>query len=159
MSVFRKTVALSAAFGVAATLVLAGGHGPSPQERAVKARQSLMTLRAYNISILGAMAKGDREYDADAAALAAANLATLSGLWMPDAWAAGTDSESVKGSNALPKLWQDDMATVGAKAKALSDASADLAEVAGTDLAALRGGIGAVGQACGACHKAYRAEN
>jgi len=130
----------------------------SPEEMAVKVRQSKMTLYAFNIGILGAMAKGDVDYDSSAAGLAAANLAALTAVYMPGAWAPGTDNESVKGSNALPKLWQDSMEEVGGKAKALSDAAANLAEVAGTDLAALRGAIGPVGQACGGCHKPYRAK-
>lgn len=158
MSFFRKTVILSTAMSVVATLTFAGAHSTSSEEQAVKARQSKMTLLAFNIGILGAMAKGDQEYDADAAGLAAANLAALSSVWMPTAWAEGTDNESVKGTRALPKLWQDTPEEVGAKARALSDAAQSLAKVAGTDLDSLRSAIGPVGQACGSCHKAYRAE-
>jgi len=158
MSVFKKTIALSAALGVVATLAIAGGHSASPEDRAVKARQSKMTLYAFNLGILGAMAKGEAEYDAGAAHLAAANMAALSSVYMPDAWAEGTDNESVKNTAALPKLWQDMPEEVGAKAQALSDATQALVKVAGTDLDGLRSAIGPVGQACGGCHKSYRAE-
>ena len=39
---------------------------------------------------------------------------------------------------------------------ALETASADMIEAAGTDLDALRAGMGAIGKACGACHDDYR---
>jgi len=159
MSVLKKTLVLSTALGVVATLALAGGHSASPQDRAVKARQSKMTLYAYNLGILGAMAKGDAEYHSGAAGLAAANLAALTSVYMPGTWMPGTDNESIKNSAALPKLWQDKPEEVGAKAQALSDAAQSLAKAAGTDLASLQGAIGPVGKACGGCHKAYRAED
>ena len=39
---------------------------------------------------------------------------------------------------------------------ALETASADMIKAAGTDLDALKAGMGAVGKACGACHDDYR---
>jgi len=158
MSLLKKSILLGAAFGVAATLAFAAGEGPTPQQRAVKARQSKMTLYAFNLGLLGGMAKGDIEYDAQAAGLAASNLAALTSIYMPGAWMKGTDNFEMEGTRALPDLWSADPAEVGAKAKTLDDAAQAFAQVAGTDLAGLRGGIGAVGKACGACHKAYRAD-
>ncbi len=158
MSLLKKSILLGAAFGVAATLAFAAGDGPTPQERAVKARQSKMTLYAFNLGLLGGMAKGDIEYDAQAAGLAASNLAALTTVYMPGAWMEGTDNTQMKGTRALPALWLADPAEVGAKGKALRDAAQAFSQVAGTDLAGLRGGIADVGKACGACHKAYRAE-
>lgn len=158
MSRFKKIIALSAAIGFVATLTFAGAHSVGPTDAAVKARQSKMTLYAYNIGILGAMAKGETEYDSGAAGLAAANLASLSSIYMPTAWPEGSDNESIKGTRALPKLWQDKPEEVGAKAQALSDATQALVKVAGTDLNGLRSAIGPVGQACGGCHKPYRAK-
>ncbi len=155
MSIVKKTILLSAAMGIAASVAFAGGHSASPESKAVKARQAQMTLYSFNLGILGAMAKGEQEFNAEAAGLAATNLAALSAVWMPSAWMAGTDSESIKGSNALPKLWQDSMEEVGGKAQALIDASGALVKAAGT-LDGLRGAIGPVGQSCGGCHKPYR---
>jgi len=157
MSLLKKTVLLSAAFGVAASMAFSGGDGPTPIERGIKARQAQMTLYAFNIGILGAMAKGDVDYNAEGAGLAASNLAALSAVWMPGAWLPGSDNASVKGTAALPKLWQD-MADVGAKGQALAEAAQAMTLVAGTDLAGLRSGIGAVGKSCGACHESYRAK-
>jgi cytochrome c556 len=59
-------------------------------------------------------------------------------------------------SRALPDIWQkwDDFQ---AKAKDLETAAEKLAEVAKTgDKAQIEPQLKAVGQACGACHKAYR---
>jgi cytochrome c556 len=103
------------------------------------------------------MAKGEQEFDAAAAGLAASNLAAISATYMPGAWLAGTDNESMDGTAALPALWEANPADVGARAKALSDAAVTLAGAAGT-LEGLRGAIGPVGKACGGCHKPYRAK-
>jgi len=89
MSLLKKTVLLSAAFGVAATMALSDGNTPTEIERGIKARQAQMTLYSFNIGILGAMAKGDVEYNAEDAGLAASNLAALSAVWMPGAWLPG----------------------------------------------------------------------
>lgn len=156
MSLIKNSIFLSAAFGVAATLALAGSHAPSPEQRAIKARQSQMTLYAFNIGTLAGMAKGEIEYDAQAAGQAANNLVALASVEMPGAWIEGTDNFEMEGTRTLPALWVDSPEKVAEKSKALTDAVLTLASVAGTDLAGLRGGIGAVGQACGACHKAYR---
>jgi len=157
MSLIKKTIALSAALGVVASLALAGAHGTSPEEQAAKARQSLMTLFNFNIAILGSMAKGSTEYDADTAGLAAANLAALTTLHMPTAWMQGSDNASIEGTNALPAIWEN-MADVGSKYMDLGKAAKIMAGAAGTDLDGLRSTIGGVGKACGACHETYRAK-
>ena len=156
MSKFKNAILLSTAFGLAATFAFAGTHGPTPEERAIKARQSQMTLYAFNIGPLVGMAKGEIDYDAQAAAQAANNLVTLASVDMAAAWMEGTDNFEMEGTRALAAIWSDDPAKVVEKSKALTDALQALALVAGTDLAGLRGAVGPVGQACGACHKAYR---
>lgn len=140
-----------------AAICVAGGVAPAvaDSEQTVKARQGLMELYAHNLGTLGAMAKGAVDYDADAAAAAAANLAALANMNQGTLWAADTDTMSVITSNAKPELWEN-LADAIAKADALAQASTQLAAVAGDSLDALRGGIAPVGQACGACHKAYR---
>ena len=61
----------------------------------------------------------------------------------------------VDGSRALPALWEN-MPDVMSKASDLATAATAMETAAGTDLASLQAGMGAVGGACGACHKAYR---
>ena len=138
-------------------VAIGGGHAAKEIEAAVKARQSQMTLYSFNLGLLGGMAKGEIEYNADAAKGAAASLAALSTLDQSRFWPAGSDNEAFgKGTRALPKIWTADSKArdIGAS---LAKASAELSNVAGNGLDALRGGMGAVGQACGACHDDYRA--
>ena len=139
-----------------ATLVTASAGVAQDANPAVTARQSLMTLYAFNLGTLGAMAQGKMDYDAGAAQAAADNLVKLSSLAVGPMWAPGTDDMSIDGTRALPTLW-DNMADVGAKAAALSAAAEGMAAAAGTDLASLQGAMGPLGGACGDCHKAYRA--
>lgn len=122
---------------------------------AVKARQSHMQLNAYNLGILGGMAKGAVAYDAEAASAAASNLATLATMNTSSYWAPGTSTDDIVGTKALPAIWEEG-SDIGAKAAALATAAAAMAEAAGTDLAALQGAMGPLGGACGSCHKAYR---
>ncbi|MCX7646535.1 MAG: cytochrome c [Rhodobacteraceae bacterium] len=145
------------AAAAAGALGLAGAAvAQSAVDAAVKARKAHMQLYAFNLGVLGGMAKGEIAYDAGRAAEAAGNIAALASLSQAGYWPEGSAQGQVEGSRALPALWTngDD---VMAKAKAFQEAVTALAAAAGTDLAALQGAIGPVGQACGACHESYRA--
>ncbi|WP_420405586.1 c-type cytochrome [Nisaea sp.] len=138
---------------LAAGPVLADGH----LEKAVEARNAQMSLYAWNLGMLGGMAKGAVEYDADKAKAAASNLAALTALSQQGMWPEGSDNFALEGkTRALPEIWTTYPA-VSEKGKDLETAAARLAEVAGNGLDALKGGIGDVGKACGACHKQFRA--
>lgn len=148
-------------FGVAsasivATAVFAGGHS-TPETQAMNARQAHMQLYSFNLGTLGAMAKGDVEFDADVAQGAADNLAALASFSQGGYWLPGTSSDDIEGSRALPAIWEmgDDAMQKGL---AMVEAANAMAAAAGT-LEGVQGAIGAVGGACGACHKAYRAPN
>ncbi len=137
-------------------IAIAGGHGGNP---AVKARKSHMQLYAHNLGILGAMAKGEAEYDADAASAAANNLASLSTLNQRSYWVPGTSTAELgEETRALPAIWEEGSkaAEIGGQ---LAEAAAALAAVAGDGQAALGQAMGGVGGACGACHKAYQQSN
>lgn len=157
---FKRTLATGLALSLAlGSAALSDGHADRATMAAVKARQATMQLYAFNIGILGAMAKGDVEYNADAASAAASNLASLSTLNQGAMWPAGSDNETLGDvTEALPAIWAAD-SKIGEAGMAMAKASAALADVAGDGLDALRGGIGAVGQSCGACHDGYRASN
>jgi len=124
-------------------------------ERAVTARQSLMALNAFNIGPLGAMAKGEIPYDAKVASAAATNLSLLQQIDQSRMWPKGSDSETIDKTRALPAIWEKypDILTKHDDAAKAADA---LAAVAGNGLDALRGAIGTMGKACGACHELYR---
>ena len=143
------TIRLAAAAGA---LCLAGAAlAQSAVDGAVKARKAHMQLYAFNLGALGAMAKGEVDYDAAAAGAAAANIVALTTLDQSRYWPPGSAQGEAEGSRALPALW------TSGKAAALRDAAGALAAAAGTDLASLQGAIGPVGQACGSCHESFRA--
>ena len=101
------------------------------------------------------MAQEKTPYDAQAASIAAANLAAIAGVSQAGYWIEGTDT-SVEGSRAKPEIWTD-LAGFQQDGADLLAASIALSEVAGNGLDALKAGFGPVGQACGACHENYRA--
>lgn len=156
----KKPIATLSALAVAAVVAgtaLAQNDIDPNIARAIKARQSQMTLYAFNLGVLGAMAKGEVEYDAETATRAAGNLAALSTLDQSRLWPKGSDNFEVgtEVTEALPKIWDAD-SDIGDKAKALADAAAAMNGAAGNGLDALRGAMGPLGKACGDCHKAYR---
>lgn len=150
----KKSMLLVAGVTVAITMGAAVAHESSSP--AVNARQHVMQLYAFNLGALGAMAKGDVEYDAAAASVAASNLAMLSSMDQSAMWPAGSDNSMESTSRALPDIWQN-FPDVGAKSMAMVQAAAAMQEAAGQDLASLRAAMGPLGGACSACHKAYRA--
>ncbi|WP_372605298.1 cytochrome c [Actibacterium sp.] len=155
MSVLTKCAATALALGLSTSGVFAASPDAKMIEGAIKARKAVMTLNAANIGVLVAMAKGDAAYDADHAGKAAKNLDLLSDLSIGSYFPPDSDSMSVEGTRAMPELW-DNLPDVAAKSAALNTAVDALVLAASTDLEALRGAIGPVGAACGACHKAYR---
>ena len=129
------------------------GIAASPQ---IKARQALMQIYVFNISQLGAMAKGVVAYDSAAATAAANNLKAAAAMDQSAMWPQGTDNEAMFGeTRALPTIWST-FPAVEEKGKALIDASAAMAAVAGADLPSLQGAMKALGGACGGCHKTFR---
>ncbi|MWB77017.1 cytochrome c [Pseudooceanicola sp. 216_PA32_1] len=155
MKKLTLAAAALAALGIAGAAIGAS-HADPAVGAAIKARKATMQLYAFNLGQLGAMAKGDMEYNAAAAQAAADNLVAISGTNQMALWPEGSDNASVEGTRALPAIWED-MEGITKSAAALQTASADMAAVAGTDLASLQGAMGPLGGACGACHKAYRA--
>ena len=154
----KRIIAAGAALAVTAGLAYAGGHGGNP---AVKARQSHMQLYAHNLGVLGGMAKGEVEYNADVASAAANNLAALTKLSQMTYWPQGTSTDDLGDeTRALPALWED-----GGFAKAieigttLAGAAEELAAVAGNGAEAIGPALGPVGRQCGACHQAFQKSN
>ncbi len=155
MTLNYKSFTLVAALTALAGTGFAGGHSASPEDKAMKARQSHMQLYSFNLGVLGGMAQDKSPYDAQSASIAAANLAALAAVNQAGYWVEGTDS-SVEGSRAKPEIWTD-MAGLEQDMADLANASTALAAVAGDGLDALKAAFGPVGKACGDCHDAYRA--
>lgn len=151
------TLACSAICCLAVTgIAISGGHASKDIENAVKARKAQMQLYSFNLGLLGGMARGQIDYDADAAKAAASNLAALANLDQSRLWVPGSDTESFgDGTRALPKIWTAD-SKAGEIGAALASASVEFAAAAGEGLESLRAGIGPVGKSCGDCHDTYR---
>ena len=148
-------VATAVALTAVAGMAHSDGHADKALSAAIKARQAQMQLISYNTSLLGDMAKGETEYNADTAASAASNLAAVAKLDRSILWVEGSVQGSVPDTRAKAAIWSDP-AGFDTAATNLEMAAAALAEVAGNDLETLRGAMADVGKACGACHDDYR---
>ena len=140
----------SAAFGA--------GDSDKVAKAAVGAGLAEVRLIAYHTGILGGMAKGEAEYAAEKAKVAAMNLHAAATLDPSSMWIEGTENGAVEGSDAKPEVWTD-AEGFASKYDDLQSASAAMMEAAGTDLDALKAGMGTLGKACGACHDNYRVPN
>ncbi|MCP5073964.1 MAG: cytochrome c [Rhodobacteraceae bacterium] len=131
--------------------------GPSlGNEAAIKGRKAMMQTYAFNIGQLGAMAKGVAEYNSEAAAAAAGNLLAAAKFNQMAMWPQGTDMDAMPDkTEALSVIWTTFPAVLD-KSNALIEAATAMNEAAGKDLASLQGAMGALGGACGGCHKVYR---
>lgn len=155
----RHLVVLSAIIASVGALAVAESHISDKQRAtAVKARQSHMQLYSFNLATLGAMAKDEAPYDADAATDAANNLAALALFSQAGYWLPGTDNASMEDTRALPAIWAAE-SEVGAKAGAFVEAAVAMQTAAGTNLDALKAAMGPLGSGCGDCHELYRAPN
>ncbi len=145
----------------AAAVAVTAGLSPAVAddfEKPIKARKAQMQLYAWNISTLGAMAKGAIPYDAEAAQAAANNLAALTKVGTASMWPPGSDSTALPGkTRSKADMWTTYPA-VAENGKQMTEAAAKMAEVAGNGLEAVQGQIKELGGACGACHKKYREE-
>lgn len=145
----------------AAAVLVAGTAFAGPFDSAIKARQGLMDNYAFNLGMLGGMAKGAIPYDAAQAKAAADNLVTLTTLNEGAYWPKGSDMDAMKDNDvkthALPAIWEKKDDFMG-HIKTLHDAAMKMQAAAGSQ-EGIRGAIGAVGGACGGCHKAFRAKS
>ena len=140
------------------SLAFSASAAKDPNEKAIKARQAVMTLQSWYAGPLFQMAKGELDYDAAMARTFAEHLSTMADAEGGAMWPPGTDNGAYAGkTRALPEIWST-WPEAGKKAEALSEAAAALAAVAGDGLDALRSKIGPVGKACKGCHDDFRAE-
>jgi cytochrome c556 len=140
-----------AVVGAYSAVVLAQGR-PDVQ---IKYRQGVMNAVGYHFyGVLGGMAKGDRPYDAQAAARSATFIDQL--LQMPwDGFTPGSDTGAP--TKAKPEIWKD-RAKFDNHMKEAQAETAKLAKVAGTDLATMRPQVQATAKACSNCHDEFRAK-
>lgn len=126
-----------------------------PFADAVEMRHGLMLQMATDLGKVGGTAKGETVYDAAVASKSAANIAAIASVLSMDQFPAGSEYEASADSFALPAVWvtPDDFM---AKITDLNTAAGAFQTAAATDVEALKAGMGQLGAACSACHKAYR---
>lgn len=157
MRIFTKSILAAAVLTLPqAATVQGAGHGDNPYASHLAARQGYMQILSFNIGVLGGMARGNIEYDADAAQTAANNLAAMASVDGRAFWAEGSDNAALGDvTRALPAIWED-MGGFGEAWMAYGAAASGMADAAGNGLEALQAAIGPVGGACGSCHRNFR---
>lgn len=120
----------------------------------VKQRQAVMTLQGKYFGPLVAVAQGKVAYNAAAVQRNAGFLDNLSRMaW--DGFDASTKGEK---SRALPAVW-DNNAKFKEHATRLENETSKLVTLSGgSDEAAVKAQIGAIGKLCGACHDDFRSK-
>lgn len=143
MQKFLKLTGAALIIGATTTLAQADAENP-----AVQARMDAMKVLAQNLGVVGKMAKGEMDFDADAAQAAIDVIAEQSNQIPALFEAEETDPKS----KAKPIIWTDWDAFV-AQATALTEAAQ------GVDASSVEGlgqGLGAMGGVCASCHKEFR---
>lgn len=122
----------------------------------LKARQGQFRIMAINLGILGDMAQGKTEYDAEAAQAAADTLVAVSMIQQAPMWPEGSDDMSIDGTRAQTTIWEqnDDFLSkwsdFGKGAQAIQAAASGGVEALGP-------AMGTIGGTCKACHDTHRA--
>ena len=152
-----KLLVIVPLFGLlAATVNVSSADDDDPMQKAIKARQAVMVVRAWNAGPLFGMAKGEIEYDAERAATLANNLKAELAMNNGSMWPEGSDSaEYPDDTRSLPEIWMTYPAIAEA-GTAYKEAVNALAAEAGNGLDALRSTIGDLGASCKGCHDDFR---
>ena len=115
-----------------------------------------MKLYAFYIGQLGAMAKGEVEYDAEGASKAAMSLNALATIDQSKMWPQGSGNDALgEATRALPAIWTT-WPAISEKSAAFKEAAATMADAAGEGVDSLRAAVGALGKSCGGCHEDFR---
>ncbi|WP_417221944.1 c-type cytochrome [Amphritea sp.] len=157
MKMFVKAVLCASVLATAATPAVAEDFAFKDQ---IEARQGYFQMVKFNMGVLGEMAKGKRDYDADLAQAIANNLKSAASMDNQMMWPQGSDMDAEGLSDktkAKAAIWQAD-SEIGAKFKNFADATETMAANAGQGLDALRSAIGPLGKSCKSCHTDYRAK-
>lgn len=114
-------------------------------------REATMKKVGRSMGGLAAIAKGEKEYDAD---VVKTSLTTIkeSITVFPTYFPEGSEKDS---EEASPKIWENKADFEAKAAKLAADAGALLAQLP-ADKAAVGAAVGVLGKDCAACHESYR---
>jgi cytochrome c556 len=128
-------------------------QAPNPAEQQIKYRKALYVVMAGNFGPIYAMASGKAPYDAAALTQRSERVSFIAGI-LPEAFPAGSGTGAP--TRALPEIWQQ-RAEFDKLMKDLGDRAAALVTAARTsDLKQIQPAVGALGDACKACHDKFR---
>jgi cytochrome c556 len=147
----KKLLSASLAVALGAGYSLAA-YAQAKPETLVKQRQSAMTLQGKYFGPMAAMAQGKAPFNAAVIARNAGYLDALS--HMP--WDGFDPNTKDLKSGALPAVYSDAGKFKQAQDDLQAAAGKLVAASKGSDEAATKAAIGAVGKACGACHDDFR---
>ncbi|MEX1198978.1 MAG: cytochrome c [Pseudohongiellaceae bacterium] len=157
----RILTASTALLACAAIFTATAQDGPSPQQQAIAAtetRQAVFKLLGFHMGPIGAMARGDREFDAELAERNARRIAELAPM-IPDVVAAMDTRDFDVETEALPRIW-DNMDAFEQAAADLEEGANQFAETAaGGDRMEVIGAVRAFGSNCGNCHDDFRVDD
>jgi len=134
---------------------------PTPAERAAGAtetRQAVFKLLGYNMGTIGAMAKGDIEFDADIAERNARRIANLASM-IPELFARMDTREFNVETEALDVIWENPE-QFRSRAMDLVEGANEFADIAaGGDRLEIIGSVREFGSNCGNCHDDFRVDD
>ena len=130
-------------------------------QRAIATRQGALKLLGFYMGPLGGMARGKIPMDVAVVERNAGHIAALAPI-VGDTFALDTSNTDLA-TEALPVIWTKPN-EFAAKGQALWEKATALVEIAKTNAdgkneRAIKGGIGALGQACGSCHEDFRVDD
>lgn len=145
---------------VSTALILAlaslGSTAAEEFEKPIKARKAMMQVYAFNLGLLGGMAKGKLPFDSKLANEAANNLLAAATMKNSAMWPQGSDSTALPGkTRAKAENWTT-WPEAGKKHEAFIEAAQAMASNAGSGVDAIKANIGAVGKSCKGCHEDFR---
>ena len=132
-------------------LCLLGATAVVSAESQADNREATMKKVGRSMGGLAAIAKGEKEYDAD---VVKTSLTTIkeSITVFPTYFPEGSEKDS---EEASPKIWENKADFEAKAAKLAADADALLAQLP-ADKAAVGAAVGVLGKDCAACHESYR---
>ncbi len=146
MAILRKSIL---GLGAALAVAVAGGVAFA-QADAIKARKDGFQVFRTSTGAIKRVVDGT---GSAADVVAPANAIAAQAAKQVALFPAGSDKGETK---AKPEIWAN-MADFTAKMKAAEDAAKAIAMAGGAgNMDGVKSGFGALGAACGACHKAYR---
>lgn len=139
-----KTVTLATA------LLCLGFSAVTAQETPQAKREQMMKQIGGSVGALGAIAKGEKPYDADVVKKSLTTISTNIKAF-PDQFPAGSEANS----EAAPAIWTNNADFRAKAAKLGSDADTLLASLP-ADQAGVQKAVQTLGADCGSCHQTYR---